>query len=142
MKDHPDELFFSVHYGWWGDADEPFGRQWAKTTAYLAPLRESRRIWLMGDFNNPANRRREGYDRIVSDGWQDAYLAARHREGEATVHGAIDGWRGDDSGKRIDFIFSSPFGKINRAKVIFDGHRYPVVSDHYGLCIDCEEGCL
>lgn len=138
LQDRPDELFFSVHYGWWGDADEPFARQWAKTIAYLAPHCR-RRILLMGDFNNPAGRRGEGYDRIVSDGWQDAYLAAFHREGEATVMGAIDGWKGETSGKRIDYIFSNRPDRVRSAKVILDGKRYQAVSDHFGLCVEYEE---
>ena len=52
VADHPDELFFSVHYGWWGDADEPFARQWTKTVGFLAPLQKNRRVWLMGDFTS------------------------------------------------------------------------------------------
>ena len=139
LNNRPDTLFFSVHYGWWGDADEPFARQWAKTVAYLAPY-EGRRILLMGDFNNPASRRGEGYDRIVSDGWQDAYSAARNRVGEATVLGAIDGWKGDPSGKRIDYIFSNRSETVRSAVVLLDGKRYPIVSDHFGLCVDYEEG--
>ncbi len=135
VEKYPDQLFFSVHYGWWGDAEEPFARQWAKTVAYLAPYREKHRIWLMGDFNNPAHRRGEGYDRMIADGWQDAYLLASHREGEATVAGEIDGWQGDERSKRIDLILTNRPGRIAWAKVIFDGQRYPAISDHYGLCV-------
>lgn len=139
VENYPDELFFSVHYGWWGDADEPFARQWTKTARFLSPLREKRQIWLMGDFNNPAHRRGEGYDLLTKDGWQDAYLAAPHREGEITVSGAIDGWQGDASGKRIDFIFASRPVRIKCAKTVLDGVRHPVVSDHYGLWVECGE---
>ena len=136
VADHPDELFFSVHYGWWGDADEPFARQWTKTVGFLAPLQKDRRVWLMGDFNNPAHRRGEGYDLLIRDGWQDAYLAAARREGEITVPGAIDGWQGDASGKRIDFVFASRPAKIGCAMTVFDGVRHPVLSDHYGLWVE------
>lgn len=136
---HPHDLFFSVHYGWWNDADEPFSTQWTNTKEALAPLQTSSRIWLMGDFNNPAEVRGEGYDCMRADGWQDCYALAAHREGEATVADAIDGWQESRGKKRMDFILCDRPVSVERVQVVFDGVRYPVLSDHYGVLAQISE---
>ena len=129
----PDEWFFSVHYGWWNDLDEPFQNQWQKTAEYM---KKYSRVWLMGDFNSPAEVRNEGYDMITDDGWYDSYTLARTRGSGVTVGKVIDGWRdkvnGTD-GMRIDQIWCCLKADISLSEVIFNGVNKPVVSDHYGV---------
>ena len=60
----------------------------------------------MGDVNNPADVRNEGYDLITNAGWQDAYAVAATRIGSATVPPAIDGWKGNEVPLRIDYLYS------------------------------------
>ena len=134
----PDEWFFSVHYGWWDDLDEPFQNQWQKTAEYM---KKYSRVWLMGDFNSPAEVRNEGYDMINSGGWYDSYTLARTRDNGITVGKVIDGWRDKVSstdGMRIDQIWCSQKAEIASSEVIFNGANKPVVSDHYGVVAEYE----
>lgn len=134
----PDEWFFSVHYGWWADADEPFKPQWQKTTAHMA---QYGKVWLMGDFNNPAELRGEGYDLIANGGWIDSYTLAEQRDSGITVARIIDGWeRMADgvSGMRIDQIWCSRPVRVRSSRVIFNRTHHPIVSDHYGVIIEYE----
>ncbi len=135
------EWFYTVHMGWWSDPEEPFQHQWS---ALQSGVRRSEggNVWLLGDFNSPAEVRGEGYDQIRADGWQDAWLLAGERRGEATVEGAIDGWRDrvenpdELTGMRIDHIWCRQPEHIRRARVIFDGRHEPKVSDHYGILME------
>lgn len=134
----PDEWFFSVHYGWWDDLDEPFQNQWQKTVEYM---KKYSRVWLMGDFNSPAEVRNEGYDIINSGGWYDSYTLAKTRDNGITVGKVIDGWRDKVSGTdgmRIDQIWCSQKAEIASSEVIFNGANKPVVSDHYGVVAEYE----
>ena len=134
----PDEWFFSVHYGWWDDLDEPFQNQWQKTAEYM---KKYSRVWLMGDFNSPAEVRNEGYDIINSSGWYDSYTRAKTRDNGITVGKVIDGWRDKVSGTdgmRIDQIWCSQKAEIASSEVIFNGANKPVVSDHYGVVAEYE----
>ena len=134
----PDEWFFSVHYGWWDDLDEPFQNQWQKTAAHM---KKYSRVWLMGDFNSPAEVRNEGYDMINGGGWYDSYTLAKIRDNGITVGKVIDGWRDKVSGTdgmRIDQIWCSQKAEIASSEVIFNGANKPVVSDHYGVVAEYE----
>ena len=134
----PDEWFFSVHYGWWDDLDEPFQNQWQKTVEYM---KKYSRVWLMGDFNSPAEVRNEGYDMINSGGWYDSYTLAKTKDNGITVGKVIDGWRDKVSGTdgmRIDQIWCSQKAEIASSEVIFNGANKPVVSDHYGVAAEYE----
>ena len=134
----PDEWFFSVHYGWWDDLDEPFQNQWQKTVEYM---KKYSRVWLMGDFNSPAEVRNEGYDIINGSGWYDSYTRAKTRDNGITVGKVIDGWRDKVSGTdgmRIDQIWCSQKAEIASSEVIFNGANKPVVSDHYGVVAEYE----
>ena len=134
----PDEWFFSVHYGWWDDLDEPFQNQWQKTAEYM---KKYSRVWLMGDFNSPAEVRNEGYDMINGGGWYDSYTLAKTRDNGITVGKVIDGWRDKVSGTdgmRIDQIWCSQKAEIASSEVIFNGANKPVVSDHYGVVAEYE----
>ena len=134
----PDEWFFSVHYGWWDDLDEPFQNQWQKTAEHM---KKYSRVWLMGDFNSPAEVRNEGYDMINGGGWYDSYTLAKTRDNGITVGKVIDGWRDKVSGTdgmRIDQIWCSQKAEIASSEVIFNGTNRPVVSDHYGVAAEYE----
>lgn len=134
----PEEWFFSVHYGWWNDPDEPFQGQWQRTQAHM---QKHHLVWLMGDFNNPAEVRGEGYDMIRNAGWHDSYLLAGEKDSGITVGRVIDGWEdkitGTD-GMRIDQIWCIEKPEIRTSGVIFNGENRHIISDHYGVIINCE----
>lgn len=134
----PDVWFFSVHYGWWDDPDEPFQGQWRKTAAHMLKFEH---VWLMGDFNSPAEVRGEGYDMIRRDGWFDSYIFAQNKDSGMTVGHVIDGWKDRISGTdgmRIDQIWCSEKPEIISSKVIFNGKNKSIVSDHYGVMVNYE----
>lgn len=138
--------FYTVHMGWWDDEEEPFAQQWERVMDGLGT--SSERVWLMGDFNSPADVRGQGYDCVAASGWKDTYLLAQTRDSGVTVEKAIDGWRekedwkdrGDGEqdicGMRIDCIWSLQDETVGSSAVIFNGRRGPVVSDHYGVMIE------
>ncbi len=132
----PEEWFYSVHFGWWDDPEAPFRKQWENTCAHL---QDKEIVWLMGDFNNPAEVRGEGYDLMLASGWQDSYSLAKRKDTGCTVEKVIDGWRdkiSESAGMRIDQIWCSKKADVRSAEVLFNGVRYPVVSDHYGVQIE------
>ncbi|MBQ6942964.1 MAG: endonuclease/exonuclease/phosphatase family protein [Ruminococcus sp.] len=134
----PEEWFFSVHYGWWDDPDETFQGQWQRTKDALT---DHSRMWLMGDFNSPAEVRGEGYDMIRQDGWHDCYLLAEEKDCGITVGHIIDGWKDkitDTNGMRIDQIWCSEKRKIISSEIIFNGTNRSIVSDHYGVIVNYE----
>ena len=133
------DWFYTVHMGWWDDENEPFQHQWNVLNRSTAARRSSSPVWLLGDFNSPAEVRGEGYDQIRSDGWQDAWLMAEKTRGEATVVGKIDGWKNKadvSDGMRIDHIWCSRSVPVRNARVIFDGMHEPQVSDHFGILLE------
>jgi len=134
----PEEWFFSVHYGWWDDPEESFQGQWQRTQA---ALEQYPHVWLMGDFNSPAEVRGEGYDMIRNDGWHDSYLLAREKDSGVTVGKVIDGWKDKTTstdGMRIDQIWCSHTPKILSSEVIFNAKNRSIVSDHYGVTVNYE----
>ncbi|MBQ8613944.1 MAG: endonuclease/exonuclease/phosphatase family protein [Ruminiclostridium sp.] len=136
----PDEWFFSVHFGWWNDEDDPFGEQWIKTCRHM---KKYENVWLMGDFNCPAEARGEGYDMMTLSYWHDSFVLAEKKHGSVTVSGRIDGWdSADEKGMRIDQIWCRKKEIVTDYQVIFDGSNYPVVSDHYGVMIDYERSIV
>ena len=120
--------------GWWDDNEEPFEGQWNRISSGLSPLAEER-LWLMGDFNSPANITCQGRDLILASGWFDAYDLAASRDAGVTVANAIDGWReqGEIPGMRIDYIWTSRRVPVISSRTIYDGTSFPVVSDHFGI---------
>lgn len=137
-----DDWFYTVHMGWWDDADEPFADQWQVLKAMLQPKRaEGKSVWLLGDFNSPAEERGRGYDMVCADGWQDSYRLAENKDNGYTVEKIIDGWRERSSarGMRLDHIFGSRPKRVIRSMVICNGINYEVVSDHYGVMIETED---
>lgn len=137
-EEAPEEWFYSVHFGWWEDEDDTFEAQWNKAQSCWA---EDDKIWIMGDFNNPAEIRGEGYDLLKKCGWTDSYVCAEKKDNGFTVEEVIDGWKDkikDTSGMRLDQIWCNKKIQVKSSKTVFNGKDYPVVSDHYGVLIDYE----
>lgn len=137
-----DDWFYTVHMGWWNDEQEPFRHQFKTLSRMISDKRRKVPIWLLGDFNGPAEVRGESYDCITRAGWRDTYLLAKERDSGVTVAGVIDGWRDkiEDpqclEGMRIDQIWCSQSEPVLRSNVIFNGANGPVVSDHFGVMIE------
>lgn len=121
---------YSCHLGWWHDEIEPFKYQWE---ALHSHLRKDRLSLLLGDFNNNANLRGEGYDYLLEHGLVDTYTLAEEKDMGATVQGEIAGWKGNKLDLRIDLILATEKLKVKSSKVIFNGTYKEVVSDHYGV---------
>lgn len=140
-----EDWFYTVHLGWWDDEEEPFENQWRRLETAVKEKNHQGKIFLMGDFNSPAQVSHEGYDLIKKSGWQDTYLLAQEKDAGNTVRGVIDGWRGKLTqkqmleGMRIDHIWCSESIKVHYSRTCFDGINEPVVSDHFGLLIDVED---
>lgn len=163
-----NDWFYSIHMGWWDDAAEPFRNQWQRLENGLLEKKKQGRVWLLGDFNSPAQVRGEGYDLIRSSGWNDTFLAAKQQNPDVaaerkdvdrslheqdrteeendgnTIAGVIDGWREKVEhpetmkGMRIDHIWCSREIPVKSSKVIFDGKSEPQVSDHFGILLITE----
>lgn len=131
------DWFYTVHMGWWSDGEESFPRQWRTLEGEVADRKRDGCVWLLGDFNAPAEVRGESYDCIQKSGWLDTYLLAAQKDGGMTVRGVIDGWRDrvtpDLAGMRIDQIWCSRQQPVVSSRVLFNGESGPVVSDHFGI---------
>lgn len=124
---------YSCHLGWWHDEIEPFKPQWE---ALCKEIRKNRLSFLLGDFNNNANIREEGYDYIMTHGFYDTYTLAKEKDGGATVQGEIAGWQGNKVDLRIDLILASEKVEVVSSKVIFNGEHKQMISDHYGVEVE------
>lgn len=137
------DWFYSVHMGWWGEEEECFQEQWKRLQSCLAAKRICGPVWLMGDFNAPDHLRGESYDRIAGSGWVDTYRAAPYRDSGITVPGVIDGWRDKPEAKRdgmrLDYIWCSQEREILSSRVVFNGIKEPIVSDHFGVMAEAKE---
>ena len=132
---------FSVHLGWWDDADEPFAaclqrlRSWQAEHLLRHGLDRSQ-LLTAGDFNIEAGT--EGYNFLVETGpWRDAWLEAEP-DGMLvpTIGGAIDGWENAPGALRIDYVFleqASPL-RVTCMERLFTGAEIRV-SDHVGLLV-------
>lgn len=129
-----DLLVCNVHMGWWDDLEEPFSRQFNRLDKYLSNFSDT--IFLMGDFNSPADEKNKGYDMILSCGWFDTYSLAQKKDSGFTVTGEIAGWEQNRDSKRIDYIFTNKKIKVKSSQVIFDGKNEEIISDHSGVIID------
>lgn len=134
-----DWVVFSCHYSWWlSPTGEPlFKYEWDETLRHIDV--ESNQVHLlMGDFNNEAAVNEEGYDYMQETAPQllDAYVKAEEKIGSATVLNDIDGWEGHIDEKRIDYVFTDYSGDIQSCRVVFDGKKEPVVSDHFGVAVE------
>lgn len=135
-KDCPEVWFYSMHMGWWRDEEDPFDAQWKRVEEHL---QDRSKVWLLGDFNSPAQVDGEGYRMIQDAGWYDTYLVADKKDAGITVGSVIDGWKEkitDTAGMRMDQIWCNYKTPISSSRVIFNGNNGPVVSDHYGILVE------
>lgn len=124
----------SGHFSWWDNGSQAaFSYEWNQTQQLLK--QESLPIILMGDFNNPADKRSEGYDLMMASelALQDAFVTAKNCDGEHTVAHAIDGWSENAELLRIDLALFSYSLQIENYRVVLDGKNGPQVSDHFGI---------
>lgn len=139
MLEEQEWVVFSCHYSWWLDpsGEYLFKQEWDETLRHIEA--DSKQVHLlMGDFNNEATSKEEGYDYIkkTAPHLQDAYVKAEEKVGSATVLSDIDGWEGHTEEKRIDYIFTDYPGDIQSCRVVFDGLNEPIVSDHFGVAVE------
>lgn len=121
--------------GWWKDSENPFEEQLDELIDFAN--KRGNIYFLMGDFNNDANIRGEGYDYLLTKGIKDTYLEAIKKDDGITVPGVIAGWEGKCSNpKRIDFIFTNSESTIKSSEVIFNGKNKEIISDHFGVTIE------
>lgn len=139
-----DDWFYSLHMGWWDDLLEPFLEQWKVLNSCIAAKRMCGTVWLLGDFNAPDCIPDQSYAHIRSCGWTDTYRAALVKDQGITVPGVIDGWRDrikekNVDGMRLDYIWCSSQKEVRSSRVVFNGSKEPVVSDHFGVMIEVKE---
>ncbi|MEW4305518.1 endonuclease/exonuclease/phosphatase family protein [Rossellomorea marisflavi] len=125
--------FYSCHLGWWQDEEEPFMSQVDRLFEKAAGP-----FFLMGDFNNDANTRGEGYDYLIKKGLWDTFHLTQKRDEGTTILGDIAGWDGNERGLRIDLILSSRKTNVHSSAVIFNGTNRPIISDHYGVEVELD----
>ena len=142
--------FCDVHMGWWNDPEENFRGQMERLEETLrekglcgtAPAGEAKDtenadVFLLGDFNSPAEIRGEGHDMLLNLDWHDTYEAAEKKDSGITVPGNIDGWRdGQHDGMRLDYIWSRKPCRVPSSEVVLNGLNGPVISDHFGVLAD------
>lgn len=130
--------FACTHMGWWQDEDEPFARQMDRLQESLSG--KTGDIYLMGDFNSPANERGKGYDYVKNYGWLDIWELAGNGGHPVTIPGKIDGW-GDGAAKGlcIDYIWSKNPAEAVSSRIVFSGEQEPVISDHFGVLAEIRQ---
>ena len=87
----------------------------------------------MGDFNNNALIRNEGYDYLISKGLIDTYCNANIKDSGITVNREIAGWEAQHQDKRLDLILTNKDIKIEKSNVIFNNINKQIISYHYGV---------
>jgi maltose 6'-phosphate phosphatase len=128
--------FYSCHLGWWQDDEEPFKYQ---VDSLMEQITAESPTFLMGDFNNNAYVRGEGYDYLLGKGLFDTYDLAGQRDDGVTVEGKIAGWDENKVDLRIDLVLYTERFEVSSTNVIFNGKNNPVVSDHYGVEVVIED---
>lgn len=121
---------YSCHMGWWKDEDEPFKNQ---ADNLIHHVNKDETFFLMGDFNNSAFLKGEGYEYLLSKGIYDTYHLAEEKDTGITVKGKIAGWSDNKEDLRIDLILTNQLVKVKYSSVIFNGINKAVVSDHFGV---------
>lgn len=122
--------FYSCHLGWWHDEEEPYKFQ---ADSLLEQVKNDGVFFLMGDFNNAASVRGEGYDYLLDHGLYDTFELAVEKDSGVTIAGEIAGWEENKQDLRIDLILAGQLVEPKYSRVIFNGKNKPVVSDHYGV---------
>ena len=127
--------FYTCHLGWWVDDEESFIDQVDRLNEHIKSERLS---FMMGDFNNNANKREEGYDYMASKGWLDTYTVAKKKDDGITVQGKIAGWEKNEEALRLDLIWTNKPVLVDESKVCFNGINGEIVSDHFGVEVICK----
>lgn len=128
--------FYSCHTGWWNDNIEPFKYQADKL---LNSICNERLSFIMGDFNNNALVKGEGYDYLINKGLIDTYSISDKRDDGITVKGEIAGWEAQSENKRLDLILTNREVNVLSSEVIFNNSNKNIISDHYGVEVFIEE---
>lgn len=143
LEGQPLNWYGCVHMGWWKDEQEPFAEQAERLNRFFEEKAKTAdqefSVWLLGDFNSDPSIRDEGYDWMKKAGWQDSYLLAREKDDGVTVREAIDGWKdAAPAQRRIDQVWCRPARRVLRSRVLWNGRKEPVVSDHAGILVETE----
>ncbi|MEH7883636.1 endonuclease/exonuclease/phosphatase family protein [Bacillus sp. JJ1609] len=125
--------FYSCHLGWWHDEEEPFQFQ---ADSLLEQVKNDVPFFLMGDFNNAASVRGEGYEYLLDKDLHDTFELAAEKDSGVTIAGDIAGWEENKQDLRIDLILAGQPVQPRYSMVIFNGKNKPVVSDHYGVEVE------
>ena len=133
MHENQPITIYSCHLGWYHDEEEPFKGQ---VDELVAHLNNDQLNIVMGDFNNDANIRNEGYDYLLSKGLIDTYTVAQTKDDGMTVAGKIDGWSENKKDLRIDLVLTDKPVTVQSSHVIFNGLNKEIVSDHYGVEVE------
>lgn len=130
-----DGWFYSVHFSWWNDPDEPFLAQFKRLKPFLPT---GQPVWLMGDFNGDPSVRNETYDTVAASGLRDTFTEAAQHDDGYTMSGVIDGWHNQPFAekRRIDQIWTNDPRAVLSSRVIFSGKSEPVISDHFGILVE------
>lgn len=136
-----DGWFYSIHLSWWNDPHEPFALQWQRLLPQLEKHSKDSPVYLLGDFNSDAFLPGESADLVRQSGYFDTYVLAKKKDAGYTVGGVIDGWENQpQSGpKRIDQIWAGHKENVTESRVVFNGEKEPVLSDHYGLLVEIDD---
>lgn len=126
---------YSCHLGWYHSKEDPFVGQIDQLMTHLSLNHLN---ILMGDFNNDANEREEGYDYLINKGFIDTYTVAKIKDNGVTVSGKIDGWGNNKKDLRLDYILMNQSVNVKSSAVIFNGENKEVVSDHFGVEVELE----
>ncbi|ENK1242087.1 endonuclease/exonuclease/phosphatase family protein [Clostridium sp. FAM 1755] len=127
--------FYSCHLGWWNDEEEDFKLQVNKLVQHI---KEDETCIVMGDFNNDAFLRHEGYDYIIDKNLKDIYDLSNSKDNGVTVIGNIDGWENNKKDMRLDLILSNKNLNVKYCNVIFNGINKEIISDHFGVEAEIE----
>ncbi|RAS76109.1 endonuclease/exonuclease/phosphatase family protein [Priestia endophytica] len=122
--------FYSCHMGWWHDEEEPFKNQ---ADNLLQHVNKDETFFLMGDFNNNAFLKGEGYEYLLTHGLYDTYHLAEKKDEGITVKGKIAGWSDNKEDLRLDLILTNKPVQVEYSNVIFNDKNKLVVSDHFGV---------
>ncbi|SFC83492.1 endonuclease/exonuclease/phosphatase family protein [Clostridium uliginosum] len=126
---------YSCHLGWWKDEEETFKYQVDKL---IKTINTNTLTFFMGDFNNNAFIRGEGYDYLLNSGLIDTFNLSKEVDCGITAKGKIDGWDKNKEELRLDLIFSNKSVNVISSKVIFNGQNKEIISDHYGVEVTLE----
>lgn len=135
--DEQEIIVASCHFSWWIDEKSGFVFEWQRLEEHLSNV--SNPIFLLGDFNNPADE--IGYQLVAQSSLEiiDSYKLAQKKSGEGTIKKKIDGWENNTEELRIDYIYLPKESRVKEYRHIFDGKTEALVSDHYGIEIITNE---